>query len=76
MTEKDQIRIEAFAAHLKAVRIKKGLSQRELASLCDINHKKISLLESAKANLNVTTLIELADGLGVHPKELLNTDFE
>jgi transcriptional regulator with XRE-family HTH domain len=47
-----------------------------MASRCDVDHAKISKIESNKANLMVTTLMELADGLGVHPKKLLDFDVE
>jgi plasmid maintenance system antidote protein VapI len=74
MQEKDRIRLQKFGEHLKKLRLSKGVSIRELASLCDVDYGKISKLENNKANLTLTTLMELAEGLGVHPKELL--DFE
>ena len=76
MKEKDKKRLKKFATQLIKVRKKKGLSQRELSSRCDVDYGKISKLENNKANLTLTTLIELAEGLDVHPKELLNFDFE
>jgi transcriptional regulator with XRE-family HTH domain len=76
MNEKDTKRLTLFAAQLKKLRKKKGFSQRELASRCDVDFGKISKLENNKANLTLTTLIELAEGLEVHPTELINVDFE
>ena len=76
MKEKDQKRIKKFAAHLIKLRKKKGLSQRELSSRCDVDYGKISKLENNKANLTLTTLIELAEGLEVHPKDLLDINFD
>jgi len=76
MREKDKRRLEQFGKHLSKIRKKKGLSMRELAARCDVDYAKISKLENNKANVTITTLIELAEGLGVHPKELLNIDFE
>jgi transcriptional regulator with XRE-family HTH domain len=76
MKEKDEKRLKKFGAHLKKLREKKGLSIRELSSLCDVDYGKISKLENNKANLTVTTLIELAEGLEVHPKVLLDMDFD
>jgi len=75
MKDKDKRRLKKFGTHLAKLRKKKGLSQRELALRCDIDHSKISELENNKANLTLTTLIELAEGLEVHPKELLDFDF-
>lgn len=74
--KKDTERLEKFGAQLMKLRKKKGLSIRELASRCDVDYGKISKLENNKANLTVTTLIELAEGLEIHPKELLNIDFD
>lgn len=76
MTEKDKKRLKKFGAQLKKLRKKKGLSMRELSSRCDVDYGKISKLENNKANLTLTTLIELAEGLEVHPKLLLDIDFE
>lgn len=76
MKEKDKKRLEKFAVQLVKLREKKGISQRELSSRCDIDYGKISKLENNKANLTLTTLIELAEGLEVHPKELLNINFD
>ena len=75
MKEKDKRRLKKFAAQLTKLRTKKGLSQRELSSRCDVDYGKISKLENNKANLTLTTLIELADGLDMHPKDLLDIDF-
>jgi transcriptional regulator with XRE-family HTH domain len=74
MKEKDKRRLRKIAANLTKVRESKGLSIRQLATRCDVDHSKISKIEGHKANLMVTTLLELAEGLGVHPKRLL--DFE
>ena len=76
MKEKDKKRLKKFATQLKRIRKKKGLSIRELSSQCDVDYGKISKLENNKANLTVTTLIELAEGLEIHPKELLDIDFD
>lgn len=75
MKEKDKKRLKKFAAKLIQLRTDKGLSQRELSSRCDVDYGKISKLENNKANLTLTTLIELAEGLDVHPRDLLDIDF-
>ena len=74
MKEKDKRRLRKLAANLTKIRESKALSIRQLATRCDVDHAKISKIENNKANLMVTTLMELADGLGIHPKKLL--DFE
>lgn len=76
MKDRDKKRLKKFAAQLTKLRKKKGLSMRELSSRCDVDYGKISKLENNKANLTLTTLLELAEGLEVHPKELLDIDFD
>jgi transcriptional regulator with XRE-family HTH domain len=76
MKSKDKKRLQKFRETLVKLRKGKGLSQRGLSYLCDVGHAKISRLESDEnSNLNLTTLFELAKGLGVHPKELIDYDF-
>jgi len=76
MKDRDKKRLKKFGLELKKLREKKGLSQRELASRCDVDFGKISKLENNKANLTLTTLIELAEGLEIHPKMFLDIDFD
>ena len=73
----DKRRIKAFRENLKEFRKKRGFSQRGLSYLCDVDYSKICKLESNEnTNLTLTTLFELAKGLGVHPKELIDYEFE
>lgn len=61
-----------FGMCLKKLRLEKGLSLRELAKECDIDNSKISKIEKGKINIQFYTILELAGGLKVHPKELFN----
>jgi transcriptional regulator with XRE-family HTH domain len=76
MRDKDKKRLKKFGIHLRKLREQKGLSMREIASRCDIDYARISKIENNKANPSLSFLLELAEGLGVHPKELLNIDFD
>jgi transcriptional regulator with XRE-family HTH domain len=77
MKPRDKKRLHKFRQNLTRLREERGLSQRQLSYLCDVDHAKISKLESTdEANLNLTTLFELAKGLGVHPKQLIDYDFD
>jgi transcriptional regulator with XRE-family HTH domain len=62
----------AFGERLKQIREIKQLSLRELASRCDLYDSKISKIENGKYNIQLSTIFELAKGLGVEPKELLD----
>lgn len=77
MKPRDKKRLSKFRQKLVELRTEKGLSQRGLSYLCDVDHTKISKLENDEnTNLNLTTLFELAKGLGVHPKELIDFDYD
>jgi transcriptional regulator with XRE-family HTH domain len=77
MKPRDKKRMQQFRENLLRLRNERGLSQRGLSYLCDVEYAKIGRLErDADANLNLTTLFELAKGLGVHPKELIDYDFD
>lgn len=65
-----------FGEHLKSVREGKGLSLRRLADLCDLDNSNISKIEHGKFDIQLSTIIELAKGLSVHPKELLDYNFD
>lgn len=77
MKVRDKKRLQNFRNNLKRLRKEKGLSQRGLSYLCDVDYSKIGKLENDEnTNFNITTLFELAKGLGVHPKELIDYDFD
>lgn len=77
MRNRDKKRLSKFRQNLARIRKEKGISQRALSYLCDVGHGKISKLENDdNTNLNLTTLFELAKGLGVHPKELIDYDVD
>ncbi len=74
MEEIDAIWLGKFTKHLVSIMEKKGMSQRKLATLSGISLGKINKMVHNKANLTITTLRKLAEGLDVPPKDLL--DFE
>ena len=77
MKLKDKKRLIAFRENLIRLRQERGLSQRGLSYLCDVDYSKIGKLErDDNTNLTLTTLFELAKGLEVHPKELIDYDFD
>jgi len=77
MDSKAKKRLQKFREKLIQFRKERGLSQRSLSYLCDVDHTKISKLETDEnTNLNLTTLFELAKGLGIHPKDLIDYDFD
>jgi len=66
-----------FGKNLKTIRTKnKKLSLRKLAANCNIDHSDIGKIEKGDVNITLLTVFDLAKGLGVHPKKLLDFDFE
>ena len=65
-----------FGENFKEFRIKSDLSYRKLSQLCDVDYSDISKIEKGQVNITLLTIIELAKGLGVHPKQLLEGNFE
>lgn len=66
--ERDLADIEAQAAIISAIikqRTELGLSQRELASLCDIPQSSVARIESFQTTPNLATLLKLFRVLGL-----------
>ncbi len=64
-----------FGEHLRSLREEKGLSLRQMAELCDLDNSNISKIEHGKFSVQLSTIVELAKGLDVHPRELLDYRF-
>ena len=62
----------AFGLHFKKVRMRKGISQTELALEADVDRSTIVRLETGKFNPTLDLLLTLAGALNVHPKELFD----
>lgn len=61
-----------FGRQLKKIRKDKRISLRVLETRCDLDYSQISKIENAKWDVQLSTIFELAKGLGVDPKELLD----
>ncbi|MGF1924245.1 MAG: helix-turn-helix domain-containing protein [Bacteroidia bacterium] len=73
MIRKDHSSIQkSFGENLQKIRNEKGLSLRALAAKCDVDDSKISKIENGKFNITLATIIELAKGLDIQPKALMD----
>lgn len=72
---KDEVLIE-FGKRLSELRKKKNLSFRQLSAQCDVDYSDIKKYEKGTKDLRLTTVVDLAVGLGVHPAELLKLDLD
>jgi repressor LexA len=59
---------------LRQLRRERALSQRDLSRLTGIAHDSISQLETGKRDAQPRTIRNLAEALGVKPKELMKED--
>jgi transcriptional regulator with XRE-family HTH domain len=77
MNEKrDRKRLEEFGAYLREMREHLKISQDELASRCDVTKGNLSMIENGKKDFTFTTFLEIAKGLGKHPKKLIDKEFD
>lgn len=76
MGEKDGIYLKKFGEKLGMLKKASGLSYRKIAANCNVEHSDIKRYVDGKINPTLLTIINLAKGLGVDPKELLNIQWE
>ena len=76
MGEKDDLYLKKFGAKVEALKKEKGLSYRKIAANCNVEHSDIKRYVDGKINPTLLSIIDLAKGLGVDPKELLNIQWE
>lgn len=76
MEEKDAIWLGKFTVHLASLMEAKGMSQRRLATLSGVSLGKINKIVHNKANLTLTTLRKLAEGLDLPPAKLLEFEVD
>ncbi len=61
-----------FGQKIKEIRIGKGLSQEELASICHLHRTYISDIERGERNVSIENVEKIANALKIKPSELLN----
>jgi transcriptional regulator with XRE-family HTH domain len=62
----------SFGRRLKAVRRDQGMSQEDLARRTDLHTTAISRMERGAREPRITTVLRLAEGLGVPPSALMD----
>lgn len=66
----------ALGKSIEKFRKSQGLSYRQLAQKCDVDHSNISKIEKGKVDLRISTLYELSKGLEIHPRELFGFEMD
>lgn len=63
--------LQKFGDNIRNIRKEKGLSLRQLAAFCSIDHSDIGKIEKGQVNITLLTLTNLAEALGVSPSILV-----
>lgn len=75
MDKKEKL-LQKFGNNLSKIREGRALSIRQLAAAAELEYSQVQRIEKGKVNFAFTTLICLARGLDIHPKKLLDFDFD
>ncbi|MGO4498606.1 helix-turn-helix domain-containing protein [Paenibacillus sp. 2RAB27] len=67
MNHNEQTIKQVIGKTLKAIRIKQGLSQEDLAGKCEVDRSYISMIEVGRNEPSVSKIFELCDGLNIKP---------
>lgn len=68
----EQSRLAAIGGRIRALRAVRGLNLHELARLCGISASALSLIETGKRDLRVSSLCRIASALRVPAGALLD----
>lgn len=64
-------RLKNLGINIKSARLRKGLSQEELAEVCDISRNSISLIETGKINPTILKVVDISKALDVSIDSLI-----
>ncbi|WP_294302706.1 helix-turn-helix transcriptional regulator [uncultured Chryseobacterium sp.] len=65
--------LKKFGEHVKKIRLESGLTQDDVVlNSSKLTKGTVSDIENGKRNFAFTTLIDLAKGLNISPKDLMN----
>lgn len=64
-------RLKNIGIRIKSERLRRGLSQEELAEKCDISRNSVSLIETGKINPTIIKILDIAQILEVDVDSLV-----
>ncbi|MDT3402295.1 helix-turn-helix domain-containing protein [Mucilaginibacter terrae] len=68
--------IDQIAKRIEEIRLQKGIVQEDIVERTGFTQKQVWLMLSGKSNFAISHLQAIANALEVHPKELLDFDFD
>jgi transcriptional regulator with XRE-family HTH domain len=72
INNRDKKVINAFGAHLRKLRLEKGLSQEDLTDSAGLSKNMIGMIERGEVNPTLTTIEALARGLNITKAVIMN----
>lgn len=63
--------LKLFGAEIRRRRLELGLSQEELAALCDLHRTYIGSVERGERNVSLQNIVSIAHALKCKPSQLL-----
>jgi transcriptional regulator with XRE-family HTH domain len=72
--ERDKVRLIGLGSNIRKKREQLNLSQDDVVSRCDVTKGNLSMIENGNKDAYITTIFEIAKGLGIKAKDLF--DFE
>lgn len=63
--------LEIFGSQLRELRVKRGMTQEQLADLTETNRSYLAMVELGRENIGLEKILVIAAALGVVPAELL-----
>lgn len=66
--------LNALGVRIKELRSEQGISQQELAGVCDFEKANMSRIESGGTNPTILTLLKICIALNINLHELLDHD--
>ncbi|WP_231575258.1 helix-turn-helix domain-containing protein [Paenibacillus sp. FSL P4-0081] len=79
MSDPSNIIKQIIGKTFKAIRIKQGLSQEDLAHECNVDRSYISMIEVGRNEPSVTKIFDLCKGLKIKPSDffkLIEIEYE
>ena len=64
-------RLKTFGLNVKIARLRKNISQEELAELINTSRTTISMIETARQNPTILKVVDIARVLGIDINELI-----
>lgn len=74
LTSDQQTALTLLGANIRRARVRRGLTQEQLAEVAELNLRTVQKIEAGQLNILVTTLIRIANALTISFNRLLTVE--